>query len=198
MTLPATLPTLSDGWVVLRPLRLDDADDVTLCCQDADSQRFTHVPVPYTRDDAVAWLTSHTPPLLDGATNPTWAITVPDLTGDRWGGSINLEPDPGEPAGVGYMVAPWLRGRGAATGALRLACRWGFDRLGLTAINWFAHLGNAASRRVAEKAGFRIDPQPHVGRLVRGVETDYWSGRVTAGELISSTSASGRRGVAGG
>lgn len=190
--------SLSDGCVVLRPLRLGDADDVTRCCQDADSQRFTHVPVPYTRDDAVAWLTAHKPSESHRATNPTWAITMPGVTADRWGGSINLELNPGEPAVVGYMVAPWLRGRGAATRALRLACRWGFDHAGLTAIQWSAHLGNDASRRVAENAGFRIDPEPRRGLLVRGVETDYWSGRVIEAELTDNTSASGRRGVAGG
>jgi len=187
--------SLSDGCVVLRPLRLDDADDVTLGCQDPDSQRFTHVPVPYTRDDAVAWLTAAT---AEPSANPTWAITMPAVTGDRWGGSINLELNPGEPAVVGYLVAPWLRGRGAATRALRLACRWGFGQVALTAIEWSAHLGNDASRRVAEKAGFRIDPHVRHGLLVRGVPTDYWSGRVTAAELTDSTSASGRRGVAGG
>lgn len=178
-----TAPTLTDGVVVLRPLRLPDADDVTECCQDPDTQRFTRIPVPYSRDDAVTWLTAGSGPALNPRTNPTWAITVPSVTGDRWGGSINLELDAGDPATpaeVGYMVAPWLRGRGAATRALRLACRWGFDTLELAAIRWFAHVGNTASRRVAENVGFHIDSEPHSGVLVRGMPIDFWSGILTA------------------
>ena len=36
-------------------------------------------------------------------------------------------------------------------------CRWGFGALGLARVDWFAEVGNAGSRRVAEKAGFTIE-----------------------------------------
>ena len=44
--------------------------------------------------------------------------------------------------------------RGHATRAVRLACRWAFDSLGLERIDLLAAAGNLPSQRVAERAGF--------------------------------------------
>ena len=58
---------------------------------------------------------------------------------------------------VGFWMAPWARGRGIMTDAVRLVCRWGFADLGLGRIEWWANVGNDASRRVAEKVGFTME-----------------------------------------
>src|SRR4051794_29219140 len=65
-----------------------------------------------------------------------------------------------EEAEIGYWVAPAHRGRGLAVRAADAACRWGFTDLGLHRIQLFHAVENAASARVAEKAGFT-----HEGRL---------------------------------
>jgi Acetyltransferase (GNAT) domain len=49
--------------------------------------------------------------------------------------------------------APAARGRGLATAAARLLCRWGFEELGLERIELLVQPGNAPSRRVAERLG---------------------------------------------
>jgi RimJ/RimL family protein N-acetyltransferase len=56
---------------------------------------------------------------------------------------------------VGYWIAPWARGRGIATAALRLTSRWAIDELGAQRIGLLVYVGNDASARVAEKAGYR-------------------------------------------
>jgi RimJ/RimL family protein N-acetyltransferase len=64
---------------------------------------------------------------------------------------LDREPGYGE---IGYWVAAEARGRGVATRAVRLLADWGRAELGLTRIDVLPHRDNAASRRVAEKAGF--------------------------------------------
>ena len=57
---------------------------------------------------------------------------------------------------AGYWAALWARNMGATTRALRLLCRWAFDALHLDAIELMTVVGNVASERVAEKAGFEL------------------------------------------
>lgn len=55
---------------------------------------------------------------------------------------------------VGYGVHPLYRGRGFATEAVRGLTGWVFENTGLRRIDLTANLDNAASLRVAQKAGF--------------------------------------------
>ena len=74
-------PTLSDGVVVLRPPTLDDVDAITEACRDDEVVRWTTVPVPYDRSDAIDWVSGHQD---DWWATPTWAIsTLPDLDSNR-------------------------------------------------------------------------------------------------------------------
>ncbi len=48
------------------------------------------------------------------------------------------------------MMAPWARGHGHSTRALRLACTLGLHRRwACEVITWYAYVGNEASRRAA-------------------------------------------------
>jgi len=68
------------------------------------------------------------------------------------------------------------------TTALRTACRWALqpapNGLGAAMIRWTAHVGNHASRAVAEKAGFTIDAE-----TVQGTRGPKWSGALGAADL---------------
>ncbi|HSU57086.1 MAG TPA: GNAT family protein [Candidatus Dormibacteraeota bacterium] len=74
-------------------------------------------------------------------------------------GSVGLSQiDPVHKVGsIGYWVRTTRTRRGAASAGLRLAARFGFDRLGLQRVELVIPVGNAPSMRVAEKAGARFE-----------------------------------------
>jgi RimJ/RimL family protein N-acetyltransferase len=137
---------IRDDELVLRPIEARDAGAIAEGLNDAGAARFLpSIPSPYTRADAEAWVERCAQVWRDGTSYP-FAI-VDALTGELVG-SIELH---GDKATVGYWIAAGARGRGIATRALRLVCGWASERpLRLT-----THPANAASQRVAQKAGFR-------------------------------------------
>ena len=60
-------------------------------------------------------------------------------------------------AEIGYGLRPGWRGRGLTTRAVRLVSDWAFSRAGFARLELGAAVDNAASRRVAERAGFRSE-----------------------------------------
>jgi RimJ/RimL family protein N-acetyltransferase len=119
---------------------------------DPDIARFTFLPTQPGPDFLDQWL---------GRYEDGWAA------GDRAGFAVldgaaaavgfaafvrlSLEREEGE---IGYVIAPEARGRGIATRAVALLTRWGFDELGLRRIELRIDPRNAASGRVAERAGY--------------------------------------------
>ena len=145
---------LVDGTTALRPWRDADIDAIVRACQDPEIARWTRVPEHYGEVDARAYLLERGASLRAGATAP-FAIVASDDLG-RLLGSVSIlrlawEHLRGE---VGYWLAADARGAGHATRAVRLACRWAFDGLGLERIDLLAAAGNLPSQRVAERAGF--------------------------------------------
>jgi RimJ/RimL family protein N-acetyltransferase len=159
----------------LGPMRAEELDEVTAACQDSESARWTTVPVPYTRADAEFYVRRHAP--LSWAAGESAAFRIADRDG-RYAGAVDLRlgaADDGT-AEVGFLVAPWARGRGLGTAALATLCDWAFDALGVSRIVWRAHVGNQASRRAAEKAGFVLEGTQRAGCEQRGERRDAWVG----------------------
>ncbi|GIH76922.1 GNAT family N-acetyltransferase [Planobispora longispora] len=143
--------TVPAGPVVLRELTAGDADAIVRACADPEIVRFLPaLPVPYTRDDAFAFLKSSEREWEAGGA--TFAVADPG-TG-AWLGNVGLKP-PGPRGGVeiGYLIAPWARGRGAATAAARALTEWAFAH-GTHRVELLAEVENLASQRVALAAGF--------------------------------------------
>jgi RimJ/RimL family protein N-acetyltransferase len=167
----------------LRALHGGDIPGATAACRDPESARWTTVPVPYEPADAEFYVEDHAPGLWARGTGATFAIADGD---DRYAGGVDLRIEPWDEnsAEIGFMVAPWARGSGYASAAVRTVCAWGFAALGLERIGWRAYVGNEASRRVAEKAGFTVEG---VGRGVcvqRGQRRDAWVGSLLADDLL--------------
>ena len=144
------------GVVRLRPYRDSDADDVATACGDPITQHFLPgLPSPYTRDDAVWWITEGAPAAWarGGA-----AYAVADPATDRLLGGVGLggfEPER-EKGEIGYWTAPWARGRGVATAAARALAARAFES-GFARLELLAALENPRSQRVAFAAGFRLE-----------------------------------------
>jgi RimJ/RimL family protein N-acetyltransferase len=146
-------PPLADPPVCLRPFRLTDIDRVYEACQDEDIGRFTAtLPSPYTRADAAGWIAAQEATRRDGSALDL-AIEVETIGLAGAIGLVGFDWNAGT-ARVGYWTAPWARGRGAATGALRLLSEYGLETLGLRSIALETALENDASQRVAVRAGY--------------------------------------------
>ncbi len=143
-------PTLHAGDLVLRPATAADADAVTAACQDPEIPRWTTVPSPYARADA-EWFIDFC--AVEAATGRAVHLLVVDGAGTLLG-TVGLSGLDRGRAEVGYWVAAEARGRGVATRAVELLLDWARRELGVTGVELCAHPANAASLRVAAKAGF--------------------------------------------
>jgi RimJ/RimL family protein N-acetyltransferase len=70
------------------------------------------------------------------------------------------------------------------TRAVRLVSGWAFDDLGLAVITWYAVVGNDASRRVAEAAGYQVEGTLRRWAENRGVREDSWAATLLPEDLV--------------
>jgi RimJ/RimL family protein N-acetyltransferase len=140
----------SDGLVTLRAWRREDSEAL-VDCLDGDPEItiwLDQVPQPYTPADALAYI---------GGTGES-AFAVTDAETGRILGSIGVRfSDTGDVGEIGYWMRSDARGRGVMTRALRLAAHWALEEGGAVRVQLRADVENVASRRVAEKAGFRLE-----------------------------------------
>jgi [ribosomal protein S5]-alanine N-acetyltransferase len=109
-------------------------------------------PNPYSEEDAVRFINSckkEDPPL-------TFAI---DYKGELAGctGLVRQADVYRLSAELGYWIGEPYRGMGIATNAVKLIAEYGFEQLGLVRIYSGVFDFNTASRRVLEKAGFKLE-----------------------------------------
>lgn len=144
---------LSDGVVLLRLPADEDIDAIVRICRDPAVQRYTTVPSDYQPKHAREWVHRGLAGVASGA--DLHLVIVP--VGEREAvGTISLH-ELHRAAGrcaSGYFIAPWARGRGYATRALRLVSAFAFEELGLHRVEVTIEPENEASRRVAVAAGF--------------------------------------------
>jgi RimJ/RimL family protein N-acetyltransferase len=140
------------GRLQLRPFLARDVDAVYAACRDPEIQRWTTVPSPYGRHHAEQFVTSNSYEGWQAGTGDAYAVT--DATTGDLLASLKVALGADGVAEVGFWVVPDARGQGVATDATRAIARWCFGALGVARLEWYAEVGNAASRRVAEKAGF--------------------------------------------
>jgi len=144
---------LTDGRVSLRPPEDGDIAWIVRSCRDPENQRWLPLlPQPYGRADAEWWVNRCKRVWEDGSASPFIVIDAATLAPL---GAIEVRI--GDPAEIGYWLAPESRGRGAMTGALRLAVRYAFAERALPRVELFTLLDNERSQAVARRAGFRRD-----------------------------------------
>ncbi|TWB51141.1 GNAT family N-acetyltransferase [Nitrospirillum viridazoti] len=168
---PMIVPTLGDGVVILRPLRLDDVVARLALGRDPEIHRLmgwdgSGAPAGYTQADADLWM-------ADQLKFPySWAIALPEpgVKGpdgplpDRMIGSVRL-------GGLNDALAPGLRtaslgiglldpgvlDRGLGMRAMRLLFPYAFGPLGLHRIGLRVLAINTRAVHCYEKLGFQIE-----------------------------------------
>jgi len=168
MTETLAIPVLVGDLVTLRAHTVADADAVLERAVDPVAQRFTTVPLDYTREMAVEYVTKFTAP---STAQIAWAIE----TDGAYAGSIDLRVmsvDAGA-GSVGYATHQDFRGRGVMSEAVRLVVGHAFDTLGWQTVRWQAHAGNWGSLKAVWRCGFPVpvfvpDLLVERGRLVDG------------------------------
>ena len=132
----------------LRPLQSSDADWIYHACQDAEVQRWTKIPRPYTREHAKSFVIDQNGELLATA-------IINSRTGEP-AGVAGIHHIKDGVATVGYWIAAEARRTGAASTALRILPSIA-KRLGqVHTVRAVIAETNIASRATAECAGFKI------------------------------------------
>lgn len=144
-------PPLSDGVVVLRPLEERDLGAIERAAGDAEIRKWfdlhTRRPADYLAAKRAAWTEG------TGASFAICDATQPDTCL----GHVFVERADDGGASIGYWLLEDGRGEGRATRAVRLAGSWALREMLLPRLQLRTHPENAASQRVAERAGFTRD-----------------------------------------
>ncbi len=139
---------------------IDDVDAVAAYCQDLEIQKWTSVPSPYEREDAVKFIEQTVPGLWEKDA-PSWLIRTQDGVVV---GSIDFHHSciPGSRTEIGYLLTPEARGHGYMLEAVNAVIDWAFDEADVAAIGWACQIDhegmtNWASAKVAWQAGFTFE-----------------------------------------
>ncbi|NTW42049.1 MAG: GNAT family N-acetyltransferase [Cellulomonadaceae bacterium] len=175
---------LSDGAVLLTPPTDADLDDITRACQDPDIAAWVTVPSPYDRAHAEFFVRTVVADGWAGGHELTWAIREAQDPEGALVGMIGLNGLADGSAELGFWMAPWARREGFVGRAVALVLDAALSpgRLGLERVSWSAFVGNWPSRRVAWRAGFRVEGTIRRHLVHRGTRRDVWLGTILAGD----------------
>ncbi|WP_212909241.1 GNAT family N-acetyltransferase [Streptomyces sp. TS71-3] len=181
---PATLTT---ARLLLRTPGIDDIKEVHAACQDPAVQRWTTIPSPYLTEHAESFLGQQVP---DGWRNGTAFTFAAFLRDDGAPGGhtalvamVGLSMHRMCIGEIGFWAAPGHRGRGYVTEAALAVIRWAFTSAGVERLEWRAEVGNAASRAVAEKAGFTMEGVLRSAIVHQGTRRDSWVAALLPSDL---------------
>ncbi len=166
MNIPIEAPEnrLSDGVTSLAPFALDDAVTIMKWDADPDVQHWYDWPLTPRWDDPTTYrarlanaerVACDQPAAWAAGTQFAFVIHAAD-SGEGLGW-IDVQPRGQGRGNIAYGVLREHTGRGVATRSVALICRYAFDVLQLSRLEICALADNAASRRVAVKAGFQLE-----------------------------------------
>ncbi len=167
----SNMPTFETARFVLRPISIDDTDDMFEYAKDSELTRYlTWSPHPdkaYTFD-YLCYLQGRykTGDFYD------WAVVCKD-SGKMIGTCGFTRFDyPNNSAELGYVINPAYHGQGIATEVLARVLKYGFENLALNRLECRFIPENIASRRVMEKNGMSFEGIRRQGMLIKGTYRD--------------------------
>ncbi|MEA2492246.1 MAG: hypothetical protein QOJ29_157 [Thermoleophilaceae bacterium] len=174
----ARLPTpdlaLTDGFVLLRPWRESDVPQMVEACRDPAIRMWTAVPSPYTEADARAWVRGEPVAGEPPGDRVSFAVAEPDDPARLLASMSTQRIFRGQAGEIGYWSAPWARGRGVMTRAVRLLAEWSLNEFELHRVELVIAVENTPSNRVAELAGFTNEGTLRQYREAKGVWRDHY------------------------
>lgn len=184
--------TLRTARLELSLPTVDDVDTIYRECQDADVQRYTSVPSPYTLGDAEEWV-GRVAEKWASEEELVWAIR----SEGRLIGTIGLHDLSRGGAEIGYWLASSRRRSGVTTEAARAVVEFALGSVAteesaprlaspLERLEWRAAAGNVASARVAQTLGFRFEGTLRGGFANSLGRVDCWIAGMLRGDDRSS------------
>jgi RimJ/RimL family protein N-acetyltransferase len=150
--------TLTGKGITLREWRPNDLDDLVELLDEADVARWTPITSPFDVEAGIAYLNR----AQQGRTSGQRIQLAITTDGGRPLGEVLLFGHDTElhEAELGYLVGAAYRGHGLATRALALLAEYAQSELALVRLVLRIAPGNAASRAVARRCGFRLNGKP--------------------------------------
>ncbi len=146
---------LTDGNIIIRPCRLEDAAVICEGVQETMHEMLKWAPwchPDYSMSDCTSWLSSRSQMWSEGIEYDFVIFDTKDNT-FHGGCAIDQINRKHNFANLGYWVRSSRTGQGIATAAVKLISRLGFRELGFTRLEIVVAVQNKASQRVAEKVG---------------------------------------------
>jgi RimJ/RimL family protein N-acetyltransferase len=180
---PAPEVGLSDGVVLLRPWRESDVPQMVEACKDPAIPLWTAVADPYTEADARAWVRGELMAGEPPGDRVSFAVAAAEDDARLLAAMSIQRIFRGRTGEIGYWTAPWARGQGVMTRAVRLLAQWSFGEFDLRRIEIIVAVENTASNRVAEKAGFTNEGVLRQYRENKGIWRDHYMWSALRGEI---------------
>ncbi|MFS7985953.1 putative diamine N-acetyltransferase transcription regulator GNAT family [Helianthus anomalus] len=159
---PSSPPTTTT--ITLRPFRLSDANDLLQFAGDEQVTRFLRWETLKTTDEALTFI-------KDKCIPHRWRRSI--CIDDRSIGFISTFYEDGHKADIGYGLAAKYWGRGIATEAVKMAVKQVLMEFpDIVRLQAFTDVENVGSRRVLEKAGFKLEGLLRKYTMIKGCVKD--------------------------
>jgi RimJ/RimL family protein N-acetyltransferase len=161
---------LSSERILLRPYRIEDADNVFAASIESVDTVGRWMPwchAEYTKSESIAWIEKS---LAMWQSGEACEFAAFDATNQYIGGAgLNQFDTVNNFANLGYWIRQSRQRQGLAAGVVAILAKFGFKTLGLTRIELVVATENVASRKVAEKTGAQFECVARNRLLIRGV-----------------------------
>lgn len=146
-------PEIRTDRLILRKLKIDDANAIFVLRTDKEVNQFLNRQIPKTIDEASAFIQKVNDNLQNN-NSIYWAIIVID--NHKLAGTICLFDfsEDNSKAEIGYELLPEFQGMGIMQEATSKVLDFGFQNIGLDSIEAYVHAENQSSLRLLEKFNF--------------------------------------------
>ncbi|GJQ62493.1 MAG: N-acetyltransferase [Melioribacteraceae bacterium] len=150
------VPELTTNRLVLRPFTLADVPDIVNLMKDKEiSDNTMFIPYPYSENDAIDWLATHSTELGENK-GLVFAITLKESK--TFVGSIGLTFNAdNNHTEMGYWIGKNFWNNGYATEASKRVMEFAFDDICFNRVHAHFMSSNPQSGRVMEKIGMKYE-----------------------------------------